>query len=107
MVLALGAPMAVRCLLVSPVRGLACLGGLAAIAALSVAMGSLSGGGKLFTGVYLVVWYLGLSNLAAADITSALSERPEPVWTVLYIGVAAAMIGAARIRERLAARAFA
>jgi hypothetical protein len=106
-VLALGAPMTVRSLLVSPVRSLACLGGLAAIAALSVAMGSLSGGGKLFTGVYLVVWYLGLSNLAAADITSALSARPEPVWTVLYIGVAAAMIGAALMRERVVARGFA
>jgi len=71
-VLALGAPLTIRSLLVSPIRGLACLCGLAAIAALSVAMGSLSGGGKLFTGLYLVVWYLGLSNLAAADITSAL-----------------------------------
>lgn len=101
-VLTLGAPLTIKCLLVSPIRGLACLGGLAAIAALSVAMGSLSGGGKLFTGLYLVVWYMGLSNLAAADMTSALSERPEPVWTVLYIGVGAAMVGVALARERLA-----
>jgi hypothetical protein len=106
-VLALGAPLTVKCLLVSPIRGLACLGGLAAIAALSVAMGSLSGGGKLFTGVYMVVWYLGLSNLAAADVTSALSAHPEPVWTVLYIGVGAALLAAALLRERVAARGFA
>lgn len=103
-VLALGAPLTIKCLLASPVRGLACLGGLAAIAALSVAMGSLSGGGKLFTGVYLVVWYMGLSNLAAADVTAALSARPEPVWTVLYIGVAAALVSVALVRERVAAR---
>jgi len=101
-VLALGAPLTVKCLLVSPIRGLACLGGLAAISVLSVAMGSLSGGGKLFTGLYLVVWYLGLSNLAAADITSALSARPEPVWTVLYIGAGTAMLSAALLRERFA-----
>ena len=99
-VLALGAPLTVKCLLVSPIRGLACLGGLAAVAALSVAMGSLSGGGKLFTGLYLVVWYLGLSNLPAADFTAALSARPEPMWTVLYMGVGAAMVSAALIRER-------
>jgi hypothetical protein len=104
-VLALGAPLTVRCLLVSPIRGLACLGGLAAVAALSVAMGSLSGGGKLFTGLYLVVWYLGLSNLAAADFTAALSARPEPMWTVIYMGVGVAMVSAAFIRERVTASA--
>ena len=66
-------------------------------------MGSLSGGGKLFTGLYLVAWYLGLSNLAAADFTTALSARPEPAWTVLYMGVGAAMVLAALIRERVTA----
>jgi ABC-2 family transporter protein len=104
-VLALGAPLTVKCLLVSPVRGLACLGGLAAVAALSVAMGSLSGGGKLFTGLYLVAWYMGLSNLAAADFTAALSVRPEPAWTVIYMGVGAAMVSVALVRERSAATA--
>jgi hypothetical protein len=102
-VLVLGAPLTIQCLLVSPIRGLACLGGLAAVAALSVAMGSLSGGGKLFSGLYLVVWYMGLSNLAAADFTTALSARPEPWWTVLYMGVGAAMVSVALIRERMAA----
>jgi len=99
-VLALGAPLAVRGFLVSPARGLACVGGLGAIAAISVGMGSLTSGGKLFTGLYLVVWYMGLSNLAPADFTSALSARPEPVYAFLYIGVAAALVGAALLRER-------
>jgi ABC-2 family transporter protein len=106
-VLALGAPLAVRSLLVSPARGLACLGGLAAVAAIAVGMGSLSGGGKFFTGLYLAVWYMGLSNVAFADFTSALSARPEPVWTVLYIGVGAALVGAAFLRERIARTAAA
>jgi len=106
-VLALGAPMTVKCLLVSPVRGLACLGGLAAVAAISVGMGSLSNGGKLFTGLYLAVWYMGLSNVSFADFTSALSARPEPVWTVLYIGVGAGLLGAAVLRERMARTAAA
>ena len=99
-VLALGAPLAVRSLLVSPVRGLACAGGLLALAAISVGMGSLSGGGKLFTGVYLAVWYMGLSNLAAADFTSALSAKPEPVYCLIYICVGAALVAAAVGRER-------
>ena len=99
-VLALGAPLTLRSLLVSPARGLACLGGLCAIAAISVGMGSLSGGGKLFTGLYLVVWYMGLSNLAAADVTSALSQHPMPVYAFIYIGAAAALLVAAWGRER-------
>jgi hypothetical protein len=102
-VLALGAPLSFRSLLVSPARGLACAGGLLAIAAISVGMGSLSGGGKLFTGVYLAVWYMGLSNLAAADITSALSARPEPVYCIIYICVGAALLAAAVGRERVRA----
>lgn len=104
-VLALGAPLAVRNLLVSPARGLACVGGLAAIAAISAAMGSLTAGGKLFTGLYLVCWYMGLSNVAPADFTSALSAKPEPVYCFIYIGVAAALLLAAYGRERVRAAA--
>jgi hypothetical protein len=44
---------------------------------------------------------------AFADFTSALSARPEPVWTVLYIGVGAALVSAAVLRERIQATAAA
>jgi hypothetical protein len=87
----------------SPARGLACVGGLAAVAAISLAMGSLTAGGKLFTGLSLVVWYMGLSNLSAADFTSALSAKPEPLFTLIYIGVALALLGAAMGEERFRA----
>lgn len=102
-VLLLGAPLCVRSLMVSPARGLACVGGLLALAAISVGMGSLSGGGKLFTGVYLAVWYMGLSNLAAADFTSALSAKPVPAYCVIYICAGAALLAAAVGRERVRA----
>jgi hypothetical protein len=104
-VLALGAPLAVRSALVSPGRGLACIGGLLAVAAISVGLGALSGGGKLFTGVYLVVWYMGLSNLSAADPTSTLSARPEPAYALLYMGLGAILLAAAFGRERARASA--
>ena len=104
LVLALGAPLAARSFLVSPARGLACVGGLGAIAAISAAMGSLTSGGKLFTGLYLVVWYLGLSNLAAADFTSALSANPEPAYCLIYICVGAGLLAAAVGRERMSVR---
>ncbi len=104
-VLALGSPLAVKCLLVSPARGLACLGGLFAVAAISVGMGSLTAGGKLFTGLYLAAWYAGLSNLAAADFTSALSAHPVPAYSFVYVALGAALVGAAVARERAAVRA--
>ena len=103
-VLALGAPLVVRSLLASPARGLACAGGLLAVAAISVGMGSLSGGGKLFTGIYLAVWYMGLSNLPAADFTAALSAKPAPGFCLIYICVGAALLAAAVGRERMASR---
>ena len=92
-VLMLGAPLAMKCFLVSPIRGLACLAGLVAVAGISVGLGSLSSGGKLFSGLYLAVWYMGLSNLPAADFTSALSTSPVPVWSFLYMGLGAALVG--------------
>ena len=101
-VLMLGAPMAVKCFFVSPVRGLACVAGLLAVAGISVGLGSLSSGGKLFSGLYLAVWYMGLSNLGAADFTSALSAHPVPMYSFLYMGLGAALVGAAVVRERLA-----
>ena len=104
-VLALGAPLTIRELLVSPGRGLACLAGLAAVAAIAVGMGALSGGGKLFTAVYLVVWYMGLSNVSFADFTSALSKNPEPLYALAYLGAGALLVGAAVARERSAAAA--
>jgi len=101
-VLMLGAPLAMKCFLVSPVRGLACLAGLVAVAGVSVGLGSLSSGGKLFSGLYLAVWYMGLSNLPAADFTSALSTSPVPVWSFLYMGLGVALVGVAVVRERVA-----
>jgi hypothetical protein len=102
--LMLGAPLAVKCFLVSPARGLACLAGLVALAAVSVGMGSLSKGGKLFSGLYLAVWYMGLSGIAAADFTGALSANPVPVYSLLYLGLGAVLVGAAVARERLLER---
>ncbi len=101
-VLMLGGPLAFKCFLVSPIRGLACLAGLAAVAGASVGFGSLSSGGKLFSGLYLVVWYMGLSGVPGADFTTALSKAPVPAYSFLYLGLAAVIVGAAVTRERLA-----
>jgi hypothetical protein len=100
-VLMMGAPMAVRDSFVSPVRGLACLAGLAAIAGFAAGLGALTSGGKLFTGLYVVVWYMGMSNAPFADVTASLSDHARPLYGALYLGIAAAVVLAALGRERL------
>lgn len=100
-VLMVGAPMAARAFFASPVRGLACVAGLAAIAGAAAAFGAMTSGGKLFTGLYVVVWYMGMSSAPFADFTASLSEKPEPLWGAVYLGIAAALVAAALGRERL------
>ena len=46
---------------------------------------------------------MGLSNLAAADFTSALSAKPVPVCCVIYMCAGAALLAAAVGRERMGA----
>jgi len=100
-VLMLGAPMAARDFFASPLRGLACVAGLAAIAGAAAGLGTLTSGGKLFTGLYVVVWYMGMSSAPFADFTASLSDKPQPVWGAVYLGIAAAMVLAALGREKL------
>jgi hypothetical protein len=100
-VLMMGAPMAARDFFASPLRGLACVAGLLAIAGAAAGLGALSSGGKLFTGLYVVVWYMGMSSAPFADFTASLSDKAEPVYGAVYLGVAAAIVLAALGRERL------
>ena len=99
--LALGAPMAIRAFVASPIRGLACAAGLLAAAGAAVALGSLTSGGKLFTGVYLVFWYAALNGLPAADFTGTLAKTPDPKVSFFYFGAAVALVAVAMLRERM------
>ena len=71
----------------------------------SVAFASLTAGGKLFSGVYLVVWYMALSGLPDADFAGALSKAPRPVVSAVSLGLAVLLVTAAAAREQLRMRA--
>lgn len=101
--LALGAPLVIRTFLASPVRGLACAAGLLAVALLAVGFGSLTRGGKLFSGLYVAVWYMALSGSAEADFTGALSKGAVPLYSLAYLGLGFVLAGASMARERLQA----
>ncbi len=103
--LVLGAPMTLRAFTVSPARGAESVAGLLAVAGVSVAFASLTAGGKLFSGVYLVVWYMALSGLPDADFAGALSKAPRPIVSAVSLGLAVLLVTAAAARERLRMRA--
>ncbi|HEV7668460.1 MAG TPA: ABC transporter permease [Thermoanaerobaculia bacterium] len=66
-VVAVSLPFLLRALVDSPARGFAALSGLLFVAALSVSFGVLSGGGKLFVGIYLALWYAALNRVPYLD----------------------------------------
>jgi len=105
-VLSLGVPLTVRSFLASPERGAECVAGLLAIAGISVAFGSLTSGGKLFSGVFLAVWYMAVSGLPAADVTGVLSKAPSLRVSLAALGLGVLLVAVASARESLrAARA--
>jgi hypothetical protein len=99
--LMLGAPMTIHGFAESTARGAACVIGMLAVALLSAGLSSLSSGGKLFSGVYLAVWYMALSGLPEADFSGALSKTPSLAVVLAYLGIGAILVAAAAGRERL------
>ena len=99
----LGAPMAIRAFVESPARGLAAVTGLLAIAAICVGLGSLSSGGKLFTGLYVAAWYAAMSGGPWMDVTGALGKSAKPLVSLAYLGGGIVLVALAAARERLRA----
>ncbi len=99
--LVLAAPLIVRVFVTAPMRGVALVAGVLFVAGAAVGFGSLTSGGKLFSGVYLVLWYMGLNNLPAADFSGALCRAPVYRYSGLYLLGGAALLAAAAVRERV------
>ena len=100
----LGAPMAVRGFAESPAKGAAAVVGLLAISAICVGLGSLSAGGKLFTGLYVAAWYGAMSGGAEMDITGALGNAARPLLSLVYLAGGLVLLALAAGRERLRLR---
>lgn len=91
-VLAISSPFLLRALATSPARGFAALSGLLFVAALSVGLGSLSGGGKLFVGIYLALWYAAVNRVPYLDFCSLFGGDLGPGVRAAYLGVGALFI---------------
>ena len=91
--------------LASPALGMAALAGILFVAFAAVSLGALTSGGKLFSGVYLVLWYMAANGLPQADFSGALGKTPEPRYGAVYLGVGLVLLAAAALREKWRARA--
>ena len=102
-VLAFGLPCTVRAAAESLSAGAAFFAGLLFTAGLAVGFGSLTGGGKLFLGVYTAVWYFALNRLPIADFTGLFAE-PSARRAALYLSVGVLSVGAAWAVQRARSR---
>jgi hypothetical protein len=102
-VLAFGLPCVIGAAVFRPAAGAAFLGGLIFTASLAAGFGSLSGGGKLFLGVYTAVWYFAVNRLPFADFTGLFSEPSAPK-TAAFLLAGAGAVGAAHAVEGLRSR---
>lgn len=74
-VFVLGLPGLASLALTSPSRAAAYLAGLAFVAVFATAAGALTGGGKLFTGLYVALWYAAVNGGPAVDWSGAFAPE--------------------------------
>ena len=87
-----GAPVLLRSLGRGPAHGLAMLLALLFVATAAAGLGWLSGGGKLFLGLFTALWYIAVQRDSPLDFSGAFASRPN---LALCAGFAAAGLAAA------------
>ncbi len=98
--LAVSAPLLFRAALSSPARLIALVTGLLFVSAFASCSAFLTRGGKLFSGLYLALWYAAVNRLAAADFCGVLGGGLEPAVRSGYLAAGAAFLGLAMLVER-------
>lgn len=102
--LAASAPLTVRGLVSADVRAAAVPLGMLFVAAFAVGAASLTGGGKLFSGALLLLWYAALNGLGAVDFCGVLGKGSGWETRLAFLLVGGAFLGAAVLNERRRAR---
>jgi len=97
-------PIIVRGLVTADARAYSVPLGVLFVAAFAVGSAALSGGGKLFSGVVLLLWYLALNGLGAVDFLGILSKGASWDSRLVFLLVGAAFLGTAMAVERRRAR---
>jgi ABC-type transport system involved in multi-copper enzyme maturation permease subunit len=98
-VLALCFPAIVRAAAAAPLRGIELALGALFTAAFAAGCSWLTGGGKLFSALYLVLWYAAINRIPRADFAGVFSASPRLAVSGAYLGVAIAVLVTARLLE--------
>ncbi|HEV8238266.1 MAG TPA: hypothetical protein VGS57_02740 [Thermoanaerobaculia bacterium] len=100
-----GSPVLLRSLLRGAGFGLAMLLGLAFTAMAAAGLGWLTGGGKLFLGLYTALWYVAIQRDSPLDFVGAFGAQPRlSVCAAFAAAGAAAVVLAAAVEKARAAR---
>lgn len=102
--LALSFPLLVRGAVAGSGQAFSVLLGMLFLAAFAVGSATLTRGGKLFSGVFLLLWYLALNGLPAVDFTGLLAGKPRLEIQIWFLAIGASWLGAAVAWERRRAR---
>jgi len=101
--LVMAAPLLLRSL-ASPAGFVALLTGLLFVAAFATGAGVLTGGGKLFSGLGIALWYAAASGLGPADYCGVFGGGLDAGTRLAYLAAGALFVAAALLRERRAMR---
>ncbi|HET9794119.1 MAG TPA: hypothetical protein VFS34_06620, partial [Thermoanaerobaculia bacterium] len=101
---AAGLPLFVRFFLLSPARAFAWISGLLFVAGFAAGAGWLTRGGKLFSGIFLALWYAALSGVRDTDFCGIAGGATGALARAAYLSLGAAFVAAAMLRERRATR---
>jgi hypothetical protein len=99
-VLVLGLPWILSTLVSSPARAFAAFTGLLFVATMAVAIGHLSGGGRLFLGGYTALWYAAVSGAGPLDYAGAFGGGNALGTRAVYLLLAGAALATAVLVEK-------
>ncbi len=95
-----GAPVLVRSVVRGPAYGLAMVLALLFVATAAAGLGWLSGGGKLFLGLFTALWYIAIQRDSPLDFSGAFASRPDLALCAGFAVAGMAAVLAALLFER-------
>ena len=91
----------VRALFRSPLHGMAFIVGIVFVASFAVSAGYITKGGKLFSGLYVALWYLAMQRLEPVDFCAVVSPDPTILTRLAHIVISDVLLSTALLVERL------
>lgn len=96
-----GLPLILRSFARSPLHGASLLIGLLFVASFAVSAGCLFRGSKLFAGLYMALWYMGLQGLEPCDFCAILCTEIRWETRVAYLLLSVAFLFVVFVVERI------